>query len=130
MDWYSSPAISKRIHFLVKELGLSYVDASQVHCFESRGSSGRATARIWSLPTIWQQALHTQPAYCLEIISERFNKLSLAEQEKVLIHELLHIPKTFSGSLVPHRNARHRTFRHYHDTIEAMFRSLSKKSYE
>lgn len=130
MVWTPSPQITRRIRFLVSRLRMSHINPLHIYCFSSHGSTGHATARIWSLPTVWQQALDTPPAYCLEVISERFNRLSLPEQEKVLIHELLHIPKTFSGSLVPHRNARHRTFRHYHDTIEQLFRSLDKKSYD
>lgn len=106
------------------------VEPLRVFCFESVGSSSRAIARIWSLPRIWQQALNTPAGYCLEIISEKFNRMSPSEQEKVLIHELLHIPKSFSGSLVAHRNSRHRTFRHYHDTVETLFNQLSIKSYD
>jgi predicted metallopeptidase len=130
MNWYSSPPITRRIRFLVESLGMTNIDPRHIYCFSSLGSSSRAIARIWSLPKIWQQALNVPPGYCLEIISERFNKLSLPEQEKALIHELLHIPKSFSGSLVAHRNARHRTFRHYHDTVDQLFRSLPVKSYE
>lgn len=129
MKWHSAPDITKRIDFLVKELDLAYISPKNIYSFRSSGSSSRATARIWSLPTIWQQALNTQAAYCLEVLSERFDKLKSDDQERVLIHELLHIPKTFSGALVPHRNHRHRSFRHYHDTVESLFRSLTKKSY-
>ncbi|TSC87623.1 MAG: metallopeptidase [Microgenomates group bacterium Gr01-1014_16] len=129
MKWTTANDITKRIKFLVKELDLKYISSGQIHTFRSYGSSGRATARIWSLPTIWQQALNTSPAYCLEVISERFDKLKPDDQERVLIHELLHIPKTFSGALVPHRTHRHRSFHHYHDTVESLFKSLKNRSY-
>jgi predicted metallopeptidase len=130
MEWSPSPQILKRIKFLVRHLQMSNVDPNRVFCFISTGSSSRAIARIWSLPKIWQAALSTGPGYCLEVISEKFNRLSLAEQEKVLIHELLHIPQSFSGSLVPHRNSRHRTFRHYHDRVDDLYNSLAVKSFD
>ena len=131
MKWSSAPDITHRISFLVKHLGLSYIHPNQVICFRSHGSSSRARARIWSLPTIWQQALNVAPHYCLEVLSEKFDPLSPDDQERVLIHELVHIPKTFSGALVPHRHpaSGRRTYRHYHDTVESMFQSLSSKSY-
>jgi predicted metallopeptidase len=130
MYWHKAPDISRRVKFLTVCLHLSYIIPDQIYCFRSQGSSGRATARIWSLPQIWQQALHVSPGYCLEVISEKYDRLSSSQQEKVLIHELLHIPGTFSGSLSPHRNIRRRTFRHYQDQVEKLFQSLLKKSYE
>ena len=130
MKWTLDPSITKRINFLVKELELNHISSGQIFSFKSFGSSSRATARIWSLPTIWQQALDIKPHYCLEVISERFDKLNLDDQERVLIHELMHIPKTFSGALVPHRTHHHRSFRHYHDTVETLFRSLTRKSFQ
>lgn len=130
MKWIPAPDITSRIAYLVRYLDFDHVQSPQVYCFRSSGSVGRAVARIWSLPTIWQQALSVPASYCLEVIGEKFDRLSLPEQEKVLIHELLHIPKTFSGALVPHRNHRHRTFRHYHDRVDTLFNSLAFKSYE
>ena len=132
MQWNSSPDISRRITHLVKNLALKHVDPSKIICFRSHGSSSRARARIWSLPTIWQQALKVTPHYCIEVLSEKFDTLSLDDQERVLIHELLHIPKTFSGALVPHRSHAHgrKTYRHYHDEVEALYRLLTVKSFE
>ena len=130
MNWQPAPDVTKRVTFLVSELQLVHITAHNIISFRSRGSTGRATARIWGLPTIWQQALSVSPHYCLEVIAEKFDRLSLDDQEKVLIHELMHVPKSFSGALVPHRNHHHRTFRHYHDTMESLFKSLRKKSYE
>ncbi len=130
MIWHQAPDVLRRVKFLSSHLNLDHIIPSQVFCFRSRGSSGRATARIWSLPKIWQQALNVSPGYCLEVISEKYDRLTEAQKEKVVIHELLHIPGTFSGSLSPHRNIRRRTFLHYHDQVERLFHSLVKKSYE
>jgi len=97
-----APDLDKRIRPMITALGLSYVDAKHIVCMRSTGSKSRAIARIWGLPRIWQQALYLQPYYIIEAVSERFDKLSKEDQDKTLIHELLHVPKTFSGGLVPH----------------------------
>lgn len=129
MKWTPAPDITRRLTFLVIALQLDYIQPENLISFRSYGSAAQARARIWSLPTIWQQALNIEPKYCVEVISEKFDNQSLDDQERILIHELMHIPKTFSGALVPHRTSKHRTYRHYHDTIESLFRSLRTKSY-
>jgi predicted metallopeptidase len=129
MHWQPAPDITIRIKFLVDNLGFSKFDLKRIYCFRSTGSTGRATARIWSLPTIWQIALNIPAGYCLEVISEKFDRLTQSDQEKVLIHELLHVPQGFTGGLVPHRTQKRRLFRHYHDRVETLFNSLLRKSY-
>ncbi len=130
MKWVSSPEIKRRISFLITALDMKNIRRDNIYCFKSLGSSSLAIARIWSLPKIWQLALNIPPGYCIEVISEKFDRQSLPQQEKTLIHELLHIPKTFSGSLAPHRSGRYRTFRHYHDRVDQLFNLLTTKSYE
>ena len=83
-------------------LDFDYVNQWRVICMRSRGSKANAYARIWNLPKIWQKALGVKTYYVIEVLSEHFDGLSEEEKEKVLIHELLHIPKTFSGALRPH----------------------------
>ncbi|MHB8605191.1 MAG: putative metallopeptidase [Thermoplasmatota archaeon] len=80
----------------------AHVDATRVLCFRSSGSRARIYARIWGLDRIWQIALGSQAMYAIEVV-EAFDRSSREEQERTLIHELMHIPKTFSGALVPHR---------------------------
>lgn len=130
MKFVKAHDIQKRITYLVNNLQLMHIKPQSLVCFRSWGSVARARARIWSMPTIWQIALDIQPHYCIEVISEKFDNQSLDDQERILIHELMHIPKTFSGALVPHRTHAHRSFRHYHDTVENLFNRLERKSYQ
>lgn len=104
MIFKKAPDIQTRLSYLIKKLNLSHIDPERIVAFRSQGSKSRARARIWSFPRIWQQALDVAPHYCIEVLSEKFDSLSKTDQTKVLIHELLHIPKTFSGALLNHRS--------------------------
>lgn len=103
MDWIKAPDITKSIRTIVKRLHFTHIDSKRIVCFRSHGSSSRARARIWSFPRVWQLALHLPPYYVIEVLSQYFDRLSDDDKTRVLIHELMHIPKNFSGSLLPHR---------------------------
>ena len=49
-----------------------------------------------------QEAIGIRAVYALEFISERFDKIDKEEQLKIIIHELMHIPKTFGGGFKHH----------------------------
>jgi len=110
VDWQPAPDIDKRIKKLIERLELSWLEKDNIHGFRSRNTKTRASARIWGLPRIWQKALHKSPSYVIEVISEKFDKLTEIEQDKILLHELVHIPKNFSGSLIPHYRKGKRNF--------------------
>lgn len=80
-----------------------YIDCSRINVLRSRNSKGNAIARIHALPTIWRHILGVPPQYVIEVISEKFDLLSFEEKVYIIIHELLHIPKRFSGGLRPHK---------------------------
>lgn len=103
MEFILAPELKSELNRIVDRLGFSHIKVKNIVTFRSFGSKSRAIARIWSLPKIWQIALKTEAHYCLEFVSEKFDKLSNSEKEKVFIHELLHVPKNFSGALLPHR---------------------------
>lgn len=81
----------------------SHIVADNIICMRSIDSKARAYARIWSLPRIWQAGLGVEPHYIIEVLSQFFDKQGDEDKIRTLIHELLHIPKTFSGALVPHK---------------------------
>jgi predicted metallopeptidase len=102
MKFEPAPDITEKIEHIVKTLEMEHIDASRVKCYRSTKSTANALARIWSLPRIWQDALDVRAHYIIEVLAEKFDCLPQEEKEKTLIHELMHIPKHFTGSLVPH----------------------------
>ena len=95
--------IQVKVNKILFVLDLPHIDRKRVVCMRSWGSKSNAIARIWSMPRIWQKAIGINPHYVIEVISERFDRLDEEGQERTLIHEIMHIPKTFSGALVPHK---------------------------
>ena len=104
IKYFEAPDVKKRVEEIVYYLNFFYIDSPFVHCFRSTGSrSKRIIARIHGMGKIWQTALNILPVYIIEVISERYDKLSEDDKDKVLIHELLHIPKGFSGGFRVHK---------------------------
>lgn len=122
--WREAGDIELRIKRLVKNLKLDWVDLKQIYCMRSENAKTWATARIWGLGRIWQLALRISPSYVIEVISEKFDQLPTLEKDKVLLHELTHIPRNFSGSLVPHIRRGKRSFKRKVDTL--IFRYLNQ----
>lgn len=123
MEWKEDKQLKIHVARLSKTLQLTHVNVERIYCFRTVGSTSRAYARIWSFPKVFQQALSIEPAYVIEVLSERFDKLSSENKMKVLIHELLHIPKNFSGSLLPHRYGKKRIDRE----VERLFKLMKSR---
>jgi predicted metallopeptidase len=115
IEWFPAPDIKKRVFTLLKTLPISWSKNPRIFCFRSENANTRAYARIWGLSRIWQDALKIPPSYIIEVVSEKFDKLSDLEKDKVLLHEIAHIPNNFSGALVPHIR---RGKRNFQDKVE------------
>lgn len=120
-EYEKAPDIEKRALVLIERLQMDYLLGDRLFFYRSTGSKARAYARTWGLPALWQNALEIEPAYVIEVISGYFDKLSLKDQDKVLIHELSHIPKNFSGALVPHTHRRKGSFKDKLNTLIARY---------
>lgn len=124
ISWEKAPDITRRINYLLRKVRIAWVNPYRIICFRSINANTRAYARIWGLGKIWQQALDVEPAYVIEVISEKFDGLPQIEKDKILLHEITHIPRNFSGSLVPHIR---RGKRNFHDQVERLIAQYLRK---
>lgn len=98
-----------------------HVKLDSVVCLRSFGSTSRGTiARCHALGKAMQLALGRKGFYVIEVIHSRFDKLSEEEKIKTLIHELMHIPKSFGGGFIHHNIVHHRN-------VDKMYYSFLRK---
>ena len=118
MEWNDAKDVKKDLREILKTIDMPHVKISSIHCYRTKGSKVRAYARTWAYPKIFQRALKIEPAYVIEVLSKHYDKLDEDNKKKVLIHELLHIPKNFSGALLAHR----RKSRNIHSMTDKLFK--------
>ena len=87
----------------ISKLLFPHVVIERIKCFRSYGTSTKGTiARCHALGKVMQKAIGIKAYYALEFLAERFDKLDEKEKIKIIIHELMHIPKTFGGGFKHH----------------------------
>ncbi len=102
MKYHEAPDLQQRMEEIVTLLSMEHVDISRVKCFRGSGSSTKRTiARCHTIGKLMQKAIGVKAHYAIEFL-ERFDRMPRAEQDKVIIHELMHIPKTFGGGFRQH----------------------------
>ena len=107
MQYAKAPEIKKIVDVLVDRLNLKHIKKTSIHCIRSFDAKTRAVARIWGMSRLFHEVAGLEPNYIIEVNAKRFDKLPEREKIKTLIHELMHIPKTFSGALLSHRGRYH-----------------------
>jgi len=119
MRYEHAPDLKERMRKIVDVLGMGHVDVDRVECIRSFGSSTKRTiARCHALGKLLQKAMKTKAFYAIEFL-ECFDKMSKKEQDKVIIHELMHIPKTFGGGFRHHDYVKDRN-------INALYKKFEK----
>ncbi|OGM29800.1 hypothetical protein A2801_00155 [Candidatus Woesebacteria bacterium RIFCSPHIGHO2_01_FULL_41_10] len=121
--WIDAPDIKARIEHLVEKASIDWVHTERIACVRSGNSSARAYARIWGLNQVWQQVLDVPSYYCIEVLSEKFDHLPEHHKDEILLHELAHIPRTFSGALTPHTRRGKGSF---HDKLKQMIAAYAR----
>ena len=122
LKYLEAPDVKMLVDEIIDRLDLFHVVPQSVHCYRSKGSkSKRIIARIHGFGRIWQKALGLPPAYVIEVLSERYDKLCQEDKEKTVIHELMHIPRGFKGGFRPHKGYVSR------QQVESMYKEYKKR---
>ena len=122
IEYSEAPDVKRLADEIADSLDLFHVVPQFVFCVRSRGSASKRTiARIHGFGRIWQETLNLPPSYVIEVISERYDELMEEEKEKTIIHELLHIPKGFTGGFRPHKGYID------HEIVENLHRTFKKQ---
>jgi predicted metallopeptidase len=104
ITYSEAPDVKTLADEIAESLEFFHVVPQYVFCLRSKGSASKRTiARIHGLGKVWQETLNLPPSYVIEVISERYDRLSEEGKEKTIIHELLHVPKAFAGGFRPHK---------------------------
>jgi predicted metallopeptidase len=134
IKYFQADDIKKEAEDIVKTLNWNHIDFGHLGFLRSHGSiSPRTIARCHALGKAMQMAMgRPKGFYLVEVISEKFDKLSRDEQTKTIIHELMHIPKTFGGGFIHHDKVHERNVRIVFDQYVALkkknvFYMLNKK---
>jgi len=102
MKYIYSPELQEKAEDFCRVL-LPHVKINRIKCFRSFGTSTKRTiARCHALGKVMQKAMSTDAFYVLEFLAERFDKMTQQDKEKVVLHELMHIPKSFGGGFKHH----------------------------
>ncbi len=103
INYHEASDIKEIVEDIIEKLDMKHIPKERLFYIRSKGSSSRnIIARCHALPKIMQQCLEISPAYIIEVLSENFDKMPESEKIKTLIHELLHIPRTFGGGFIHH----------------------------
>ena len=130
IKYYSAPDIQKIAGEIVGKLQWSHIPLEHVAFIRSQGSAAKRTiARCHALGKAMQIGMGRKKGfYLIEVISEMFDKLSFDEQIKVIIHELMHIPKSFGGGFIHHNKVHEKSVEHvYNNYCNLCFRDESKE---
>ncbi len=110
MEYEKADDLRELAKKIVKKMNWNHIDLDNIGFLRSFGSSTRRTiARCHGLGKAMQIAMGRKGFYVIEVISEKFDRLNNEQKEKVLIHELMHIPKSFGGGFIHHNKVNEKT---------------------
>lgn len=128
MKYENAPDLQERMVNIVNSLNMDHVDTNRVTCLRSRGSSTKRTiARCHALGKVMQKAMKVPAYYAIEFL-EIFERMNMEEQDRVIIHELMHIPKTFGGGFRQHDYVCEENIDALHSKFKALKRGFEKRS--
>jgi len=125
IKYYYADDVKKTAEEIVKNLSWNHISLNDVAFIRSRGSSSRRTiARCHALGKAMQIGMRRDKGfYLIEVISEKFDRLSEEDKLKTIIHELMHIPKSFGGGFIHHNLVNERNVENVYEHYTKLMQS-------
>ncbi|MEW6063035.1 MAG: putative metallopeptidase [Nanoarchaeota archaeon] len=89
--------IKERARLIADRFMFGHIDFNRVHCYRYTSKTKTVAKIIGFFKTLQLVHPEIQPYYVVVFNEYNFLKQSREEQDTTILHELLHIPKTFSG---------------------------------
>ncbi|MBI4210355.1 MAG: metallopeptidase [Candidatus Diapherotrites archaeon] len=104
MKYAFDSAWTEKAHEMARTLGYGHVMQERLSVVRSWGSKTRRTiARIHCIGKVMMLGMGQKKSfYVIELISEKFDRQPEREKLETIIHELMHIPRTFGGGFRHH----------------------------
>jgi predicted metallopeptidase len=122
IKYYEDVDLKKKCDEIIDVLEMNHIYKEHVAVLRSRGSKSRGTiARCHSLGKAMIMGMGRKKGfYLIELISEKFDRQSEEDKIKTLIHELMHIPKTFGGGFIHHNKVNEKS-------VDILYREYLKR---
>lgn len=97
VEYIEAPELKEKAIEIAKLFNLDHIDFDRVH-FYRYSCKTRTCAKITGFFKTLQLAYpHIRPFYVITFNNYNFLRETEQQQRQTILHELLHIPKTFSG---------------------------------
>ncbi len=97
VEYLDAPEIKERAKLIADRFLLDHIDFNRVHCYRYTSPTRTAAKIIGFFKTLQLVHPEIEPYYVIVFNDHNFARSSKEEQDITILHELLHIPKTFSG---------------------------------
>ncbi|MBS3163617.1 hypothetical protein J4427_02915 [Candidatus Woesearchaeota archaeon] len=111
VTYTEAPDLRERAIKIAARVGMDHIDFDRLFFYRYTCDT-RTIAKITGFFKTLQLAYpHIRPFYVITFNEKNFNRENEEEQNQTILHELLHIPKTFSGefSKIAHSEIRRRS---------------------
>ena len=104
MKYEFDPDWTQKVREIAAALDYKWVMPERLSVVHSWGSKTKRTiARIHCIGKVMMLGMGQKKSfYVIELISEKFDRQSEKDKLETIIHELMHIPKTFGGGFRHH----------------------------
>ena len=104
MRYAFEPEWTQKSRQIAQDLGYKWIIPERLSVVRSTGSKTRRTiARIHCIGKVMMLGMgQSKSYYVIELISEKFDRQPPRDQIETIIHELMHIPRTFGGGFRHH----------------------------